>query len=71
MSWIQMIMATNAVCGVLAGGVTSSAFAAEDGHIQEVITHTDGSLTHAEVAHEKRMHEMMSGTHGAMPGRGH
>lgn len=25
----------------------------------------------AKVAHEKRMHEMMSGTHGAMPGKGH
>ena len=24
----------------------------------------------AEVAHEKRMHELMSGTHGAMPGKG-
>jgi enoyl-CoA hydratase/carnithine racemase len=46
MSWIKTIMVTSAVCGVLAGGVTSSALAAENGHIQEVIKHAKEGITH-------------------------
>lgn len=46
MSWIQTIMVTSAVCGVLAGGVMTSAFAAEDGHIKEVIRHAKEGIAH-------------------------
>ena len=35
MSWINTVLVAGAVCGVLAAGVTSSAFAAGDGHISD------------------------------------
>jgi len=37
MNWLNAVTVAGAVCGVLAGGVTSSTFAAEDGHVKEVI----------------------------------
>jgi hypothetical protein len=46
MSWIKTNMTASAVCGVLAGGVTSLAFSAEDGHIKEVIKHAKEGITH-------------------------
>jgi len=50
MNWIKTAVVVGAVCGLLAGGVTSSAFAAEDGHVKEVIKHAKEGITHEKEA---------------------
>jgi len=51
MNWLNAVMVAGAVCGVLAEGVTSSPFAAEDGHVKEVIKHAKGGTGTLEQRH--------------------
>ena len=46
MNWLKTVMGTGAVCGVLAGEVTGLTFAAEDGHVKEVIKHAKEGIAH-------------------------
>ena len=48
MSRVKAIVGAVAVCGLIAGGVTSSAFAGENAHVTETIKHAKESLKHAE-----------------------
>ena len=48
MNRLKVAVVAVAVCGLIAGGVTSSAFAGENAHVTETIKHAKESLKHAE-----------------------
>lgn len=61
MSWINTVLVAGAVCGVLAAGVTSSAFATEAGHVKEVIKHAKEGIAHEQEA-IKHLEEAIKGS---------
>lgn len=50
MSRIKAGMVAVAVCGLLGGGITHSAFAGGDGHVKEVIKHAKEGIAHEKEA---------------------
>jgi hypothetical protein len=50
MSRVKAIVVAVAVCGLIAGGVTSSAFAGENAHVKETIKHAKEGIAHEKEA---------------------
>jgi hypothetical protein len=62
--WIKTVMVVGTVCGVLAAGATSSALAAEAGHVKEVIKHAKEGIAHEQEA-IKHLEEAIKGSENA------
>ena len=63
MSQLKAIVVAVAVCGLLAGGLSSAAFAGENAHVKETIKHAKESLKHAEesLAHAEQASQKPKG----------
>jgi hypothetical protein len=46
MSRVKAVVVAVAVCGLLAGGLSSAAFAGENGHVKETIKHAKEGIAH-------------------------
>ena len=58
---VKAVVVAVAVCGLLAGGVTSAAFAGENGHVQETIKHAKEGIAHEKEA-IKHLEEAVKGS---------
>ena len=50
MNRVKAVVMAVAVCGLIAGGMTSPAFAGENGHVKEVIKHAKEGIAHEKEA---------------------